>query len=215
MDLVFCCWKRSIHVSRCYWLSLHSNTEGYRCTACELTWSHWTKPIEPTPDKPHTTFELRPWWQRLPAVTAQGAVGGYLAFMIIVARTRIVRKLWIIPPSTMGTTTTEKRVFLQCLHHFKTQGQMYPYNRCKLQNSEEARKHEKEMFLKVDGVRGYYSLYLEGATINGEKATRKASMNPGLDFEWARREMVQAWGGTGEKRRYQPRFVSGPAAGRS
>lgn len=147
-------------------------------------------------------------WQRAAAVTGQVAVGSYLAFMIIVGRTRIIQKLWILPSSAaLDASSKDKQVFMQCVHHFKRQGQLYPYKTCKLQ---ETRTQDTEILMKIDGVRGFYSLALEGAKINGQEW---ASGGKGMQIKWAKEELVDSWRAEGGgKRKNRPRFVSGPAA---
>jgi hypothetical protein len=200
--------KRDIHVSviNSILFGIHVTLNSF--TAAELTWNHWTEVVEPVP-APAPKFTLRPMWQRAAAVTGQVAIGSYLAFMILVGRTRIIQKLWILPSSgALDTSPKEKRVFMQCVHHFKRQGQLYPYRACKLQ---ETRPQDKEILVKIDGVRGFYSLALEGARINGQEW---ASGGKGVQMKWAREELIDAWRAEGgAKRRHRPRFVSGPAAG--
>jgi hypothetical protein len=101
--------------------------------------------------------------------------------MLIIGRSRIIQRAWIIPAAAnassslgaSGTTIsgTGKQVFFQCVHHWKTQGQLYPYRDCKLHGSavtKSNKRDEQEVLMKVQGLRGFYSMSLEGARINGE-----------------------------------------------
>lgn len=188
----------------------------------DLLWNRWTRVEDATPESKSTSSEqspvqtkhaLRPLWQRVSAVVGLGCAGSYLGFMLIVGRSRIIRKAWIIPAAAgLGasgnpTPGAGKQVFFQCVHHWKNQGQMYPYRDCKLHGSAVARdkRGEQEVLMKVKGLRGFYSMSLEGAKINGGK--------DGASLKWARRRLFDAWAeGGGSKAKFRPNFSSGPAA---
>lgn len=195
----------------------------------DMLWNRWTRaeevPMElkiTSPEKPSTQTQhvLRPLWQRVSAVVGLGCAGSYLAFMLVIGRSRIIHKAWIIPAaanaslnaSEKSATSTGKQVFFQCVHHWKTQGQLYPYRDCKLHGSAVTRnrKDEQEVLMKVEGLRGFYSMSLEGARINGQSVSGGKN---GSSLEWARRRLFDAWAeGGGSKPRFRPNFSSGPAA---
>lgn len=198
----------------------------------EMLWNHWTRteevPIESIPanaEQPpsQTQHVLRPLWQRVSAVAGLGCAGSYLAFMLIVGRSRIIQKAWIIPAAANASSVssapgkpasdTGKQIFFQCVHHRKTQGQLYPYRDCKLHGSAVTKngKDEREVLMKVSGLRGFYSMSLEGARINGKSVGGGGDGSSSL--KWARRRFFDAWAeGGGSKPRFRPNFSSGPAA---
>ena len=196
----------------------------------EMLWNRWTqekvstksKSINPEQEPTQTQHVLRPLWQRASAVVGLGCAGSYLGFMLIIGRSRIIHKAWIIPAvanasSSLGTpgatgSGTGKQVFFQCVHHWKTQGQLYPYRDCKLHGSAvtKSSRDEHEVLMKVQGLRGFYSMSLEGARINGELACEGKD---GSSLKWARRRVFDAWSeGGGSKPKFRPNFSSGPAA---
>ena len=195
----------------------------------DMLWNRWTQEVtigsRPTSsEQPPTQTQhvLRPLWQRISAVVGLGCAGSYLAFMLIIGRSRIIQKAWIIPavanasPGLKGSeasaSSTGKQVFFQCVHHWKTQGQLYPYRDCKLHGSAVTRskKEEQEVLMKVKGLRGFYSMSLEGARINGEVVS---TGRDGSSLKWARRRLFDAWAeGGGSKPKFRPNFTSGPAA---
>ena len=197
----------------------------------EMVWNHWTRVEEMTLESKPTSSEqpqsqtqhvLRPLWQRVSAVVALGCAGSYLAFMLIVGRSRIIQKAWIIPAAANASTVSGapgksgndagRQVFFQCIHHWKTQGQLYPYRDCKLHGlpATQNRKDEHEVMMKVKGLRGFYSMILEGSKINGEPVCRRKG-EPSV--KWARRRLFDAWAeGGGSRSKFRPNFSSGPAA---
>jgi len=195
----------------------------------DMLWNRWTRAEEVTvvsnptsSEQPPTQTQhvLRPLWQRVSTVVGLGCAGSYLAFMLIVGRSRIIHKAWIIPaaanPSPIvnasGKPDTGKQVFFQCVHHWKTQGQLYPYRDCKLHGSAVARngKDGQEVLMKIKGLRGFYSMTLEGARVNGNSV---GEGRDGSSLKWARRRLFDAWAeGGGSKPKFRPYFSSGPAA---
>lgn len=191
----------------------------------DMLWNRWTRAEEVPAESKSTSSKqppaqtqhvIRPLWQRVSAVAGVGCAGSYLAFMLIIGRSRIIHKAWIIPaaPNASGVSTpgTGKQVFFQCVHHWKTQGQLYPYRDCKLHGSPVTRnnKEEQEVLMKVNGLRGFYSMSLDGARINGESIGEGKGE---LSLKWARRRVFDAWAeGGGSKPKFRPNFSSGPAA---
>lgn len=197
----------------------------------DMLWNRWTRAEElaigsgsTSPEEPsvQTQHVLRPLWQRISAVVGLGCAGSYLAFMLIIGRSRIIQKAWIIPAvanaspslnaSGIPASSAGRQVFFQCIHHRKTQGQLYPYRDCKLHGSAVTRskKEEQEVLMKVKELRGFYSMSLEGARVNGEPV---GEGRDGSSLGWARRRLFDAWAeGGGAKPRFRPNFTSGPAA---
>lgn len=197
----------------------------------EMLWNRWTQveeaSVEPKPtgseqQSSQAQYVLRPLWQRVSAVVGVGCAGSYLAFMLIIGRSRIIQRAWIIPATANASTisnatgkpasNTGRQVFFQCVHHWNTQGQLYPYRDCKLHGSAvtNSRKGEQEVLMKIQGLRGFYSMSLEGAKINGESI---GGGKDGASLKWARRRVFDAWAaGGGSRPRFRPNFSSGPAA---
>lgn len=197
----------------------------------DMLWNRWTRaeevtapPMPASSEQPPTQTKhvLRPLWQRVSAVVGLGCAGSYLAFMLVIGRSRIIHRAWIIPAAANASSVSNasgksasnngKQVFFQCVHHWKTQGQLYPYRDCKLHGSAVTRsgKDEQEVLMKIEGLRGFYSMSLEGAKINGESVCEGKD---GSSLKWARRRLFNAWaGGGGSKPKFRPNFTSGPAA---
>ena len=196
----------------------------------EMLWNRWTQaeqvtietkstsPGQTSTQTTQTQVVLRPLWQRVSAVVGLGFASSYLAFMLVIGRSRIIQRAWIIPAAANATianasgnsaSNTGKQLFFQCVHHRNSQGQLYPYRDCKLHGSAVTmdRKEEREVLMKVDGLRGFYSMTLEGAKINGESV---GGGKDGSALKWARRRLFEAWGGS--KPKFRPNFTSGPAA---
>jgi hypothetical protein len=199
-----------------------------------MLWNRWTQAEkvkieskaatgsgQPPTQTTQTQHVLRPLWQRVSAVVGLGCAGTYLAFMIIIGRSRVIQRAWIIPaganPSISNSSGnsasgTGKQLFFQCIHHRKTQGQLYPYRDCKLRGSAvtNSKKEEQEVLMKVQGLRGFYSMSLDGAKIKGEPVD---GGRDGLALKWARQKLFDAWAeGGGSKPKFRPNFTSGPAA---
>ena len=196
-----------------------------------MLWNRWTRAEQVTIESKSGSSEqpsaraqhvLRPLWQRVSAVTALGLAGSYLAFMIIIGRSRIIQKAWIIPASANASAvsnapgnsaaSTGKQLFFQCIQHRKAQGQLYPYRDCKLQGLPVTAdgKEEQEVLMKVKGLRGFYSMSLEGAKINGEPVCEGRDRSA---LKWARRRLFDAWAeGGGSRPKFRPNFTSGPAS---
>ena len=196
----------------------------------EMLWNNWTRAEQVTVESKATSSEEsasqttqtryvpRPVWQRVSAVAGLGCASSYLAFMLIIGRSRIIQKAWIIPAaanasSIANSSSTGRQLFFQCVHHRKSQGQLYPYRDCKLQGSAvtKNKREEHEVLMKVQGLRGFYSMSLEGARISGEPVCEREDGSSSL--KWARRRLFDAWAeGGGSRPKFRPNFSSGPAA---
>ncbi|KAG6837821.1 hypothetical protein H0H93_016189 [Arthromyces matolae] len=164
------------------------------CSVIELTWNHWSvlegdqdksaKDIKgddtPTPDK----YVLRPAWQRVAVCTTHMIFGAGLAGALLIAQTRFVRTLAILPASEKES----RRVFLQCAHNWAKRGMLYPLNRCRLENG----RNPSELILRVTGERGHWYIGLVDCDIDGKRITGPE----------ASAEVLAAWDGkpTGNSR---------------
>lgn len=200
-------------------------------TACELTWNHWTQ-WEALPDEPESGdsaakptaqekdakekkghYVLRSWWQRVPFAGGQLFLGIALAALILGSRSRIVRRLYILPPASPSSSTSQTavrapilsaapsgngRIVLQGVDHWRTQGKVFPKTECTLERG----KDESELILWINNVRGHHWFGMQDATINGKK----------LPVWQSREEIFKAWYGEekGKKMSVEERWKSGP-----
>lgn len=191
----------------------------------ELTWNHWTvredtgTPVTPNGDEQPAgagagrggRFVLRPWWQRAAYVAAQVFVGGSIAIMLIIGRSRVVSKLFLIPrpPSQVATasaappktalypssSTPDEFVIVQTVHALPNRARIYPKSQC----SFEPGKDHTEAMIRVSGVSGKFWMGLVDARIDGSK--RNA---------WeARDALLKRWYGEQQARKLKARIEWG------
>ncbi|KAG6920042.1 hypothetical protein DXG01_010110 [Tephrocybe rancida] len=174
-------------------------------SAIELTFNHWSSQV-PDVEKlakgneaPNPEFVLRPAWQRIGVCTAHMFFGAGVAAALLVAQTRFVRTLAIIPPSG----NEGRRLFLQCAHNLARRGMVFPLSKCTLGNG----RNTTELILRVAGERGHWYIGFENSAINGNY----------LIGHEARAGVLAAWnGGTKGKKLPKPkleldtRWKSGP-----
>ncbi|KAI0366757.1 hypothetical protein BV20DRAFT_1038172 [Pilatotrama ljubarskyi] len=157
-------------------------------SACELTLNHWTmweelpkdnsvftpssdgQPSEPTEAVGH--YVKRPLWQRGLFTLANFAGGVGLAAVLLGGRSRIVRRMFIVPaassqasvPATSGIAA-ERLLVIQSPLHTSSQGAVMPLRRTRLLHSPD----KNEMMIGLKDRRGHYSLSLDGAEVDGAK----------------------------------------------
>ncbi|TBU26737.1 hypothetical protein BD311DRAFT_666890 [Dichomitus squalens] len=159
-------------------------------TMCELSWNHWTIWEElpsKTPENVSSSLEtkdpsqasghyvLRPWWQRGFFALTTFTTGIVLGAILLGGRSRIVRRMFIVPsPASASSSTTKpgtavpgRQVVIQSALHTKNQGVVFPLKRTRLVQS----PLKTEMMVGIKDGRGHYSLGLEGAEVNGTKAS--------------------------------------------
>ncbi|KAI0352040.1 hypothetical protein OH77DRAFT_1498246 [Trametes cingulata] len=158
-------------------------------SACELTLNHWTMweelpkdtstPSTPTFDGQSSEsqevaghYVPRPLWQRGLFTLANFAGGVGLAAVLLGGRSRIVRRMFIVPAasqshsaSASGSSALERLLVIQSPLHTKSQGSVMPLRRTRLLHSPD----KNEMMIGLKDRRGHYSLSLNGAEVNGEK----------------------------------------------
>ena len=75
-------------------------------TGAELIFNNWTERVEPaagdagdagSPDASAGEYRLRPVWQRAALASAQYAVGAFIAYLLVSMRSRLVRRLYVVP----------------------------------------------------------------------------------------------------------------------
>ena len=194
----------------------HPTVFSPSASACELTWNHWTGWEElpkntPTDDsevssrRPDGTssstnasaspssssevvghYVLRPWWQRGLFTTTNLVAGIGLAAVLLGGRSRIVRKMFIVPDPAAGPKqrATERLLVIQSPLHPRNHGAVYPLQRTRLMHS--ADPHE--MLVDLMDERGHYSVGLQRAAVAGQ------TLPP-----WeARKAMYKVWYGEKE-----------------
>ncbi|KAH9856715.1 hypothetical protein C2E23DRAFT_452923 [Lenzites betulinus] len=154
-------------------------------SACELTLNHWSMweelPTDPTtsPTTPVDPKEVvghyvpRPLWQRGLFTLANFAGGVGLAAVLLGGRSRIVRRMFIVPgPSpaaaaaaTQSAKSPERMLVIQSPLHTKGQGSVMPLRRTRLIHSPE----KTEMLIGLKDRPGHYSLGLQGAAVDGRR----------------------------------------------
>ncbi|KAH9922581.1 hypothetical protein B0H21DRAFT_701452 [Amylocystis lapponica] len=170
--------------------------------ACELTWSHWTVWEDGDGKEAAGRYVARPWYIRGGFALGQLFLGVAVASLLLGGRSRLVRRLWILPPlpapALDQTGKDARRLRIQSMHHFRRQGKEYPLRHCMLKRGVD----EKEMLIHVADVRGRFWVGLEGASINGEK----------LPVWKARDAIYTSWYGEekGRKLRAEEKWKSGP-----
>ncbi|KAI0629693.1 hypothetical protein C8Q77DRAFT_1220298 [Trametes polyzona] len=173
-------------------------------SACELTLNHWTMWEElPKDDAPSTPIPVageassdpaqvvghyvpRPLWQRGLFTIANFAGGVGLAAVLLGGRSRVVRRLFIVPTASSTSTASgrpasERLLVIQSPLHTRAQGAVMPLRRTSLLHSPD----KSEMLIGLMDRRGHYSLSLQNAEVNGQKMSM-----------WdARKSLFTAWYG--------------------
>ncbi|KAF9064758.1 hypothetical protein BDP27DRAFT_1333072 [Rhodocollybia butyracea] len=160
-------------------------------SAMELTWNHWSKPIDgksdsevpPTPEY----YELRPIWQRL-GLSLGFFVGGVgAASALLIAGFRYTKVFDVFPPIVNAsridkTALKERHVFIQSSRHFRSRGLTFPLSKCTLHRG----RADSELLLTIDDERGHWFISLDDDTlINGQQYKNTA----------AREVILKAWKG--------------------
>ncbi|CAL1711773.1 unnamed protein product [Somion occarium] len=186
-------------------------------SAFELTLRHWTQledPSSPTEDSKSTSesaptaeneqsqqprYVLRPLWHRLPFACGHLAVGFFIANMLLTTRSRLVRRIYVIPPkipqdtplpeavrtvktnfrnapSSSSTKTSpatsppaKSLLVIQSAKHISSQGRVVPLNACSIVGG----KENDAVRIKVPGIRGMFYVGLDSAKIEGESKGMK------------------------------------------
>ncbi|KAI9061420.1 hypothetical protein FKP32DRAFT_1604855 [Trametes sanguinea] len=159
-------------------------------SACELTLNHWTTweelpPDTTTPSPPSPSSEAsaqsseavghyvkRPVWQRGLFTVANFAGGVGLAAVLLGGRSRVVRRMFIIPATAAtaaagaaAKSASERLLVIQSPLHTKGQGVAMPIRRTRLVHSSD----KTEMMIGLKDRRGHYSMSLQGAEIEGQE----------------------------------------------
>ncbi|RPD57431.1 hypothetical protein L226DRAFT_524956 [Lentinus tigrinus ALCF2SS1-7] len=157
--------------------------------ACELTWNHWTTLEEPqkstddtvtTGDGPEAAqkYVPRPWWQRGFFVATNLAAGIGIAGVLLGARSRMVRRMYIIP--NPASQSGGRLLVIQSPLHPRNHGAVYPLHRTRLVNSPDP----SETMIGLKDNRGHYSVMLKGAEVGGEKMASVWDARKALFTTW-------------------------------
>ncbi|KAI0261298.1 hypothetical protein BC834DRAFT_1044121 [Gloeopeniophorella convolvens] len=124
-------------------------------TMTELTWTKWTYP----PEKPGAAPVQRPAWQRAGLCLGHLSIGVGLGVLLVVARSRVVRILHILPPSP----GTPRQLLIVGAHRHGTRGAVVPFARTHIDPG----RDETEAILRVQDVRGHWWIGLNRARLRG------------------------------------------------
>jgi len=164
-------------------------------TMTELTWTKWTLPPEkPGDDVPP---RLRPAWQRAGLCLAHLSLGVGFATLLLIARSRVVRILHIIPASGSGAP---KQLLIAAAHRHGARGAVVPFARTRIDPG----RDESEVILRIEGVRGHWWIGLARARLRGTQVPA-ARLRDAFMVEWGIRKPLRGDMGTGSGR-----WKSGP-----
>ena len=149
----------------------------------ELAWTKWTSP----PKKPGDTPALRPAWQRAGLCLGHLTMGVGLATFLLIARSRVVRILHVIPPSSGGAP---KQLLLAGAHAYGKRGAVVPFSRTRL----EPGRDKTEAILRIEDVRRHW--WIRRARLRGTPVSA-ARMREALLAEWGIRKSPLGLGDNG------------------
>ena len=147
----------------------------------ELAWTKWTSP----PEKPGDVPALRPAWQRAGLCLGHLTLGVGLATFLLIARSRVVRILHVIPPSSGGAP---KQLLLTGAHAYGKRGAVVPFSRTRI----EPGRDKTEAILRIEDVRGHWWIGLARARLRGTPVSA-ARMREALLAEWGIRKSPLAY----------------------
>jgi hypothetical protein len=159
----------------------------------ELTWTKWTLP----PEKPGDAPTRRPAWQRAGLCLAHLSLGVGFATLLLIARSRVVRVLHIIPASDSGAP---KQLLIAAAHRHGARGAVVPFARTRIDPG----RDESEVILRIHDVRGHWWIGLARARLRGTSVPA-VRLREALMAEWGIRKSLQGNVGTGSGR-----WKSGP-----
>jgi hypothetical protein len=148
----------------------------------ELTWTKWTLP----PNKPDDDDapSLRPAWQRAGLCLGHLSLGVGLATVLLIARSRVVRILHVIPPSASSSSSGEpKRLLIAGAHTRGARGAVVPFASTRIEPGRDA----SEAILRIRDVRGHWWIGLARGRLRGSPVSA-ARMREALLAEWGIRK---------------------------
>ena len=160
----------------------------------ELTWTKWTLPPEKRGDEP----ARRPAWQRAGLCLAHLSLGVGFATLLLIARSRVVRILHVIPPTSGGGAP--KQLLIASAHRHGARGAVVPFARTRIDPG----RDESEVILRIQDVRGHWWIGLTRGRLRGTPVPA-VRLREALMAEWGIRKSVGGDVGTGSGR-----WKSGP-----
>jgi hypothetical protein len=103
-----------------------------------------------------------------------------LATFLLIARSRVVRILHVIPPSSGGAP---KQLLISGAHAYGKRGTVVPFSRTRL----EPGRDKTEAILRIEDVRGHWWIGLARARLRGTPVSA-ARMREALLAEWGIRK---------------------------
>lgn len=166
-------------------------------TGAELIFNHWTERVEPaaggdadagSPDASAAEYRLRPVWQRAALASAQYAVGAFIAYLLVSMRSRLVRRLYVVPRAAVDASAPfapklqpgDRALVMQNMWHWHGQGEVYPFSRARL----EAGSQDSELVLRIGDKPGGYLMALPRAKVNGEEGSSIWDVKKKLYTSW-------------------------------
>jgi hypothetical protein len=144
----------------------------------ELTWTKWTLPPEKSGDPP----VQRPTWQRAGLCLSHLSLGVGFATLLLIARSRVVRILHIIPPSA----SAPKQLLISGAHRHGTRGAVVPFARTRIDPG----RDNTEAILRIQDVYGHWWIGLTRARLRGTPVPA-ARMRDALLAEWGIRKSAR------------------------
>jgi hypothetical protein len=148
------------------------------------------------PEKPGDVPVRRPAWQRAGLCLAHLSSGVGFATLLLIARSRVVRILHVLPPSAGAP----KQLLIAGAHRHGTRGAVVPFARTRI----EPGRDKTEVILRIEDVRGHWWIGLNRARLRGTPVPA-AHMRDAILAEWGIRKTSQGDLGTGAGR-----WKSGP-----
>jgi hypothetical protein len=142
----------------------------------ELTWTKWSLPPEKSGEAP---VVLRPAWQRAGLCLAHLSLGVGFATLLLIARSRVVRILHIIPPAA----DAPKQLLIAGAHRHGMRGAVVPFERARIDPG----RDKTEVILRIQDVRGHWWIGLTRARLRGTSVPA-ARMRDALLAEWGIRK---------------------------
>lgn len=125
------------------------------------------------------TYVPRPWWQRGFFVATNLVAGIGIAAVLLGARSRMVRRMYIIP-NPASRSKKDRLLVIQSPLHPRNHGAVYPLGRTRLFNSADP----SEVMIGLKDARGHYSVVVDGAEVGGEKVASAWDARKALFTIW-------------------------------
>ena len=125
------------------------------------------------------TYVPRPWWQRGFFVATNLVAGIGIAAVLLGARSRMVRRMYIIP-NPASRSKKDRLLVIQSPLHPRNHGAVYPLGRTRLFNSTDP----SEVMIGLKDARGHYSVVVDGAEVGGKNVVSVWDARKALFAMW-------------------------------